>query len=158
SMAVSSSSTHLRAGPRNGSRHTSARTTCRATRYTSKAFAASAARHAPARLLRGSHRGRADGGGRAPRRKRAGCIAPSSSPARPPVERRRQVMGREVVSATTLRYARSKPYAALLAQIPAIAPGLALAVTVGLTARWIVLHLPVPISEIPMAVLLGIIV
>jgi len=63
----------------------------------------------------------------------------------------------EVVSATTLRYARSKPYAALLAQIPAIAPGLALAVAVGLTARLIAQHLPVPISEIPMAVLLGII-
>src|SRR5215813_12588274 len=156
-MAVSSSSTHLRAGTRNRSGRMSRQTTCRATRSTSKAFAASAARHAPARLLRESHRGRADGGGRAPRRKSAGCIAPSSSPVRPPVARRSQVMGLEVVSATTLRRVRSKPHAALLAQIQAIAPGLALAVAVGLTARLIAQHLPVPISEIPMAVLLGII-
>src|SRR5215471_6324820 len=158
-MAVSSSSTRLRAGTRNRSGHTSGQTTCPATRSTSKAFAASAARHAPARLLRESHRGRADGGGRAaPRRKSAGCIAPSSSPVRPPVDGRSQVMRLEVVTATTLRCVRSKPHAALLAQIQVIAPGLALAVAVGLTARLIAQHLPVPISEVPMAVLLGIIV
>ena len=67
-------------------------------------------------------------------------------------------MGLEVVPASTVRCAQSKPHAAVLARIQAVAPGLALAAGVGLTARLTVQQVPVPISEIPVAVLLGIVV